>query len=269
MSLREFLREQKQERKAMRAEMKQSKKHPQTKREKVYKIVGIIFAIAVVCGSIMYACNNMSGGYDWGKITGITDDIKSKLEREVDENTLLSELKITSEDVNSCSTKFASAGVDFSQINDESSLTPTADILLNSQEIGVVAQSLTSELNGNKYDILGFSIYNILDVFYEKSVIKLDLSKYINGANLPQIYLVTISKCEIQNESLTALNYKCTINNLDESESEEVIKILNKNIVTTSIDKIASDDINISVNLLNALLSTRLELYSNGIKFCI
>ena len=92
MSLKEFLKEQKAERKQMREEMKKSKKQPKTKREKVYKIVGIIFAIAVAVGAIAYAFRGVGSGYDWSKISGLTDEMKTKLSEPVDENALINEI---------------------------------------------------------------------------------------------------------------------------------------------------------------------------------
>lgn len=270
MSLKEFLHEERLERKRIRAELKQGKKQPRTTREKVYKIVSIIFVIAVVCGSLIFACNNMSGGYDWNAITGITEEVKSKLERNVDVTALLGDMAITNDDVLSCRAKFINSGVDFDKIDGKEKVIPSDSIELNSREAGVLAKDILSDLdNSQKIEILGLKIYNELQIMYQKSVIKVKLSDYITNANLPDIYLTSISKCEIQDKQITALNYSTTINDLSLEESAEILEILNRNVITTNFQKLGNDNVNMSFNIVNALMDTKLEIYSDIIKFVI
>lgn len=269
MSLREFLREEKQVRKQMREERKQNKKQPKTTREKVYKVVGILFTIAVICGAFMYACSNMSGGYDWNTITGINNEIIQKLESDVDKSLIVGDFELTKANVDSCKEKFLNAGIDYSKINESADFDLSSSIYLNSGEAGVIVQDILSEVNGenNKYELIAFKMYSDTTYVYEVSVMKVCLSKYINNANLPDVYISTKSKCEVQNENLTALNYITTINNLDIEECQEILDILNKNILVSDLKKIATDDVNSAINALNVLLGTKLYISSDSVSF--
>lgn len=270
MSLKEFLHEEKLERKRIRAELKQGKKQPRTTREKVYKIVSIIFVIAVVCGSLIFACNNMSGGYDWNTINGITEEVKGKLERNIDVNVLLGDMAITNDDKLSCRAKFVDSGIDFDQIDNKKKIVPNSNIELNSREACVLVKDILTDLDSSQnIEVLGIKIYNELHVMYQKSVIKVKLSDYITNANLPDIYLTSVSKCEIQDKQITALNYSTIINNLSIEESQEILQILNKNVITTNFKKLGNDNVNTALNIINTLMDTKLEIYSDIIKFVI
>lgn len=267
MSLKEFLSEEKQVRKQMRAERKQNKKHPKTKREKIYKIAGIICTIAIICGAFFYTCRNLSGGYDWDNISGITTEIKEKLEKDVNKAQLVGDFEITSSDEENCKAKLLSVGIDYSQLGTQSTFQPSSSFSLNSGETGAIAKSILSEINNGKYALVAFKLYSDTTYVYEVSVIKVNLSKYISSSKLPDIYISTTSKCEIQNKELTALNYVSTINNLSVDESEEILDLLNKNILVSNLKKIASDDVNSAINTLNMIFGTKLDVMSDTVSF--
>lgn len=270
MSLKDFLHEERLERKKMRQERKAIKKQPKTKREKVYKIVGILFTIFVICGSLLFACNNMSKGYDWNTISGITEDISNKLELSTNTSLLLQDIEITQSDIKSCEKKFADVGIEYSQVDGVNNLTPSGDILFTSKEVGVVSGDILKSLNSDiSYTILGLKIYNDINYYYQKCVIKVNLKSYMKNANLPDIYITTTSKCDILNEKLTALNYVSSINNLSVEESDEVFSVLKRNILTTDLSKIATDNVCNAVNILNVIMNTKLELFSDGVQFSI
>lgn len=270
MKLKEFLHEQKLERKAMRAERKASKKYPKTTREKIYKIAGILFLIFVVAGCLIYSCSGMPSGYDWNSIIGITDEVKDKLEKTFDLNLILEENeKIIDSDLTSLTYKFSSAGVDFEDYNSEQ--TPTKTISLNSREVGAMTNKITKEINSEqKYSILSLKFYYDIanDCIFQKSVAKVDLGKYFDST-LPIIYITCKSKCEIQNKNLTILNYSAKINDFNEDESDEIFQILNKNTSLVDFKKIINNDIAVIVNLINNLFKTTLTLESDNISFCI
>lgn len=267
MSLKEFLSEEKQVRKQMRAERKQHKKHPKTKREKIYKIAGIICTIAIICGALLYTCRNLSSGYDWENISGITTEIKEKLEKDVDKSLIVGDFEITSSDEESCKAKLQSVGIDYSQINTLGTYQPSSSFSLNSGEAGAIAKSLLGEINDGKYELVAFKLYSDISYVYEVSVIKVNLSKYISSSKLPDIYISTTSKCEIQNKELTALNYVSTINNLTLDESEEILDLLNNNILISNLKKIACDEVNSAINTLNIVFDTKLDVTSDTISF--
>ena len=275
MSLKEFLKEQKAERKQMRAEMKKSKKQPKTKREKVYKIVGIIFAIAVAVGAIAYAFRGVGSGYDWSQISGLTDEMKTKLSERVDENALFgSHEKLNENDLNSCKVKLQSVGIDIEQIDESQEFTPSGTFVLNSRELGSLANYILLDLQSDKsVDIQYTQIYSGIEnkviYFYEKIIAKIDLNKFIKNANLPSIFVTTESKFEVQNKELVALNFSNVVNNLDENDSLEILEVLNKTLITTKLDKVAVTFFNSAINLFNTLISTKIVLYSDSIEFIV
>ena len=55
MNLKEFLQEERLNRKQMRLEQKKNKKQPLTKSQKVHKAVSILFVIAVIIGAFAFA----------------------------------------------------------------------------------------------------------------------------------------------------------------------------------------------------------------------
>ena len=275
MSLKEFLKEQKAERKQMRAEMKKSKKQPKTKREKVYKIVGIIFAIAVAVGAIAYAFRGVGSGYDWSQIAGLTDEMRTKLSEPVDENALFgSHEKLNENDLNSCKIKLQSVGIDIENIDESQKFTPSGTFVLDSRELGALANYILLDLQSDKsvdieYAQIYSKIHNDGVIYYEKIIAKIDLNKFIKDANLPSIYVTTESKFEVQNKELVALNFSSVVNNLDENDSLEILDALNKTLITTKLDRVAVTYFNSAINLFNTLMSTKMVLYSDSIEFIV
>ena len=275
MSLKEFLKEQKAERKQMREEMKKSKKQPKTKREKVYKIVGIIFAIAVAVGAIAYAFRGVGSGYDWSKISGLTDEMKTKLSEPIDENALFGgHEKLNENDLNSCKVKLQSVGLDIEEIDETQGFSPSGSFVLNSRELGALANYILLDLQSDQsVDIQYVQIYSKIQnesvIYYEKIISKIDLSTLIKDANLPSIYVTTESKFEVQNKELVALNFSSMVNNLDENESLEIFEALNKTLIMTKLDKLGVSYFNSSINLFNNLNGTKMVLYSDSIEFVV
>lgn len=275
MSLKEFLKEQKAERKQMRAEMKKSKKQPKTKREKIYKVAGVIFFIVVAVGAIAYAFRGVGGGYDWSKITGLTDELKTKLSATVDENALFgSHGKLNENDFNSCKAKLQSVGIDIENDDETQVYTPSESFVLNSRELGALASYILSDLQSDKsveieYVQIYSKIENKVIYFYEKIIAKIVLNKFIKDANLPSVYVTTESKFEVQNKELVALNFSSVVNNLDEGDSREILDVLNKTVLTIKLDRIGVTYFNSSINLFNTLAGTKMVLYSDNIQFVV
>lgn len=268
MSLKEFWHEEKQVRKQMRAERKRNKKQPKTTREKVYKILGIVFAIAILLFGTIRACSNLSGGYDWNVITGINNEIIEMLERDADTSIILKDFEITKESENSCYSKLASAGINITEISEDDNLIPTKTIELNSLEAGVIARDVLKDVfQENNYDVLALKVYSDTYDVYQKCVIKVRLSQYISNVNLPDIYITTTSVCEIQDERLSNLNYVTTINNLSVEESEKVLNVLNNNVITINFKKMATDNVNLALNMINSMFETTLDIASDRVGF--
>ncbi len=270
MSIREYLHEQKLERKQMRAERKLNKKQPKTKKEKVYKVAWILFVLFVIFGSLYFAFSNISSGYDFDKITGMTEEMKENLSKSCDVDLLIGDNKISLADEKNYAEKMEAVGLDDEQSVEDNFVLENS-LCLNSKEVGVLYQKASLQLYSDKRsELLAFRLYyDILDdCFYEESVFKIYLSKYISNGNLPDIYIKTVSKCEVQNKQITALTYTATINNLTEEDSAEILDVLNKNVLIYDFSKMGSDNINGVINLFNTFLSAKLLIENDMITFC-
>ncbi len=258
MNLKDFLKEEKEERKKIRQEQKKNKKQSLTKEQKKYKIFGIIFAIFVIVGALIYSCNNMSGNYSWNNIIGINEDIIEILEQKVDENKIFSASKLNQNDWNSCNQKLLSVGIDFSEIDENSNIIISEQLELNSREIGALSIKICQALNLNKnVEILYYDIFGIGEDFFAESVIKVNMSNYIKNSNLPSIYIKTKSKIEVLNNSIFSISNEAKLNNVeDESKNNEIITILNENSLT-KFDELGNNIINSAINVfVNIINST-------------
>ena len=113
MSLKEFLREERLNRKTMREERKKSKKTPKTTRDKVYKFVSIIFILFLVFGSTYSACSSMSGGLDFSQITELSDELKNEIAKPYDESLIFgTNKKLTEDDKVAYNLKLKQAGIE-------------------------------------------------------------------------------------------------------------------------------------------------------------
>lgn len=270
MSIREFLHEQKIERKQMRAERKLNKKQPKTKKEKVYKVVWILFVLFLIFGSLYFAFRNVSSGYDFDKISGLTEEMQENLSKPCDIDLLLGDSKISLADEKSYKAKMEVVGLDDEQILEGDFVLPDS-LCLNAKEVGVLCKNISSQLySDTKSELLAFRLYyDILDdCFYEESVFKVYLNKYISNGNLPDVYIKTVSKCEVQNKQITALTYTATINNLTEEDSANILDVLNKNVIIYNFSKMCNDDINGIINIFNTFLSAKLQIENDMITFC-
>jgi hypothetical protein len=89
MSLIDFLKEEREERKKQRKLQKEQKKKPLTKEQKKYKIFGIITGFLITFGAIFFCCRGGGGSYTWTDIVGITPDMIVELEKPIDESIVI------------------------------------------------------------------------------------------------------------------------------------------------------------------------------------
>lgn len=268
MSLREFLKEERQNRKAMREERKKSKKAPKTKREKVYRIVSILFILFVIFGSSYYACSRIGGGLNPTGVNGLTEEMLTELKTTTNESLVFgTNAKINDSDRTSLKQKLSLAGVD---LEAETLSNATSNFTLNAREVGALSKDLCAELvSDNRLQIEYLQIYNVGSDLFEKSIAIVDLSKYLNNSNLPIVYFISVSKVEVLDKKLVALNYATTINTIDKTKSESIISILNTNAITTNFTKICNDTINLSLNMFAPLINCDMFLNSGNIEFII
>ena len=111
MNLKEFLQEERLNRKQMRLEQKKNKKQPLTKSQKVHKAVSILFVIAVIIGAFAFAFSGV-GKYDYNKIKDLPQEIVDYINEPVDETLLFDgKTKLTSSDLTNCKATLNSVGI--------------------------------------------------------------------------------------------------------------------------------------------------------------
>lgn len=268
MSLKDFLQEEKKYRKEQRAEQKKQKKQPLTRGQIVYKIVSIIFAIALIIGAFSYSCRAFGGTNDWGKLSDLNSQVKQKLSSVPSEEDVLGDnVKIKESDRKVFVDKLLAVGIDY---DGDSTQTPTADFELTSMDIGAYAVDFNKETGNNqKFEILSYKIYFGGEYFYEQSIAKFYLNKYFGNTDLPIMYVNSVSMIQIQSGSLKILSTTSTINNLNQDDSDQIMYALDKKTLVYSFESLANTTINGAVNSLSLATKTKMTLEDNKIKFVL
>lgn len=254
MSLIDFLKKEREERKAYRQLQKKQKKikTPEEKRRKIYSIV---FGFLITFGAIFYAASSCSGSYSWEKVVGITDEMKTALERAVSEESIFPSGRIDQTHYNSLSAKLTAAGIEFDSDED---VNPQSDLILNSKETGALVNQITSALDETrKYEVKDFSIYQVLETTYCKSVMILNLSEMISGSTLPSVYLISTSKVQVLDNTIMCMETDYQINEIEDPLNDEIISILNKNTANSFI------------SASNELLCSTLSLFAESCSYTI
>lgn len=268
MSLKDFLQEEKKYRKEQRAEQKKQKKQPLTRGQIVYKIVSIIFAIALVIGAFSYSCRALSGTSNWGQLGDLNSQVKQKLSSVPSEEEVLGDnVKIKESDRKSFVDKLLAVGIDY---DGESKQAPTGDFELTSIDIGAYAVDFNKETGNNqKFEILSYKIYFGGEYFYEQSIAKFYLNKYFGNTDLPIMYVNSVSMIQIQSGSLKILSTTSTINNLNQVDSDQIMDALDKKTLVYSFESLANTTINGAINSLSLVTKTKMTLEDNKIKFVL
>jgi len=260
MNLKEFLKAEREERKE-RKKLKKQKK-TLTKEEKKHKIFGIVFGIVVTIGAIIYSCNNLGSGYSWNNVLGITDEMIVNLEQPVDERVILPDGKINQEDSESCMEVLSSVGIDFDE-----NFVPINNFNLTDRQLGAIAKELIDSVEVNYLmEIYDLDFYLIGETIYQKSVVYLNLSNLIIGSTLPSVYLTTISKVEILNDSIICMNNSATINTFDEQLNEEIMTVLNEN-SNANLNEIGNNVINAAIEIFIKSTNCSIAIVNNLIEF--
>ena len=258
MSLIDFLKEEREERKKRRKLQKEAKKKKLTKEQKKYRIFGIITGFLIAFGAIFSCCYSPGGDFSWTDILGITDEMIVELEKTVDEKTIMPNGRIGEKEWNSCNQKLKNIGIDFDDMS-ETNMQATSSFALTDREAGALAKQLLESINNDlKVKVLDLQIYAVGEVFYEKSITHVDLSKIIVNATLPSVYVITTSKVEILGNSIVCMNYDIKLNNIDSDMGNEILELISKN-STTDIKTLSNTLINTALDMF--VQSAHVEVY--------
>jgi len=267
MSLIDFLKEEREVKKQRKKLQKEQKKQKLTKEQKKYKIFGIITGCLITFGAIFSCCSSFGGvDYSWNNIVGITDEMIVALEETVDESSIVPNGIIEIDDWNSCNTKLLDMGIDIeSEMSNEFDVKD--DFYLTDRELAAMAKkSLETISTSGNARVLDFEIYAIGDVFYERSVIYINLSNVVLNATLPSVYVTSISRIEVLSNSVTCMDYDVKINNIEEELNNEILEVLKKN-STTNIESIGNSIVNTTISAFASAVGADIILHHGQICF--
>ena len=194
-----------------------------------------------------------------------------EMEKPVDENLMFPNGKINSEDWESFAIKMQSAGMTI--FNDEYEIVEdlletgslVGDLVLSGRDVGAVCKICNDEMGVNTIaSVCDFELYQENNKTYEKTIVYLDLNKFIKDSDLPSVYLTTVSEIKVLKGSITAMNYNITINQLSEELSAEILEVLNK-LTYDRITRIANDTLNRYVNSFFSILQIDIEIVDQGL----
>lgn len=238
--IKEFWQERKEEKKRLKELKKLNRKLPTTKEQKAYKVFGVLLTLFLIFGSTFRACSGVSEfeNYSWDNLIGITDEMKNQLEQSVDKKDLIYEKQIDVVDWSYCKDSLVASGIDGVIIEDkinslllaDKNVLLTSTLSLNSRTLGALAQKM---LEGSVYnddvELVEVVLSQEDDNLILKSLTRVNLTAVVVGDTLPSVYVRTTSTVQILNKQMYALNSYCLINNLEESENNELIELINNN----------------------------------------
>ena len=265
MSLIDFLKEEKAERKKRKQLQKEQKKGNKTPEQKRMKIYAIITGFLIVFGVLFYTCRN-AGGYSWNDILGITDEMIVELEKEVDEDVLFPNGKITDMDWHSCDIVLKSAGIDLESDED---ISPTTSFVLTDRELGALSKKLLVTIDTSIIkNISDLELYVVGNKTYLRSVVDINLSDLVMGATLPKVYLTTTSHIELLSNSITCMTNEIKINNLSSELNEELLSVLDSN-SSTNLKSIGNEIISTLITIFGSSIGCEMVLMHGQIQFNI
>lgn len=266
MSLIDFLKEEREEKKRRKKLQKEQKKHKLTSEQKRYKIFGIITGCLITFGAIFSCCSSMGGGsYSWNNLIGITDEMIVALEKEVAEKDVINGQIIGENDWNSCNEKLLNAGIDIE--NDFiTEITINDSFYLSDRELGAMAKQSLEKLGSNNAKVMDFEIYAIGEIYYEKSVVLVNLSNIVINSNLPNVYITTTSKIEVLSNTIICMDYDVKINNIEKEMNDKILDVI-KNSSTTDIQTIGNSLINTTINTFALTIGAEIVLHHGQVYF--
>lgn len=265
MSLIDFLKEENAERKKRRKEQKANKKKVRTPEQKRYRIYAFITVLLIIFGVFFSTCNTNGEPFTWNKIIGITNEMIVELEKDIDETGLFPKGKISELDWESCNNVLKDSGINFDTQDD--SFVQYESFSLTDRQVGALAKKMLADLDNSVIkNVCDLKIYAVGEQFYMRSVVYIDLSTMIVGAELPSVYLTSTSKVEILSNSLVCMSNQVLINNLSPEVSSEIISVFDKN-SSTKISTIAGEIISTSITLFGESVGMEMQLRHGYIDF--
>ena len=133
--------------------------------------------------------------------------------------------------------------------------------------MGALSKKLLADVGNSKdITICDMEFYSIGANNYEKTIVIMDLSKVINGTNLPSVYLTTISRIEVLNNSLICLSTEMIINEIGKDLNDSIIEILNK-ASYNQFTKSTNESINYMLNLFAESICAEMIVSHGEVEF--
>lgn len=274
--IREFWQERKEEKRKRKELKKQNKKIPKTKEQRAYQIFGILFTLFIILGSIFYTCKGWGSveDYSWESLIGITDDMKNLLSKNVDKNELLEGNELSVFDFSDLKDELIESGLNVIvdekinlEILDDKTQTLSSSLTLRSNLVGILASNMIEQGQyAEDIDLLELKIYEDNSIIKMKTLMYVNLSTVIFSGTLPTVYLTTISDIEILNSKVLCLNTNIKINNFDEKDNTEILKVLKKNSLL-GIENYTNELVTDQINKFKDGINSKVEIYGLNLKF--
>ncbi len=274
MNFKEYWSERKLEAKERKKARKGQKKAKLTVEARAVKLMSILFTVFVIVYFVARSCSGMGQtNYDWGNLLGLTPQMRTAIELPVDEDKLLTSTRLGVADWNSCIAKLESCGIDVTTDEnlDMTKLDTHGEILmsvvLNNRQAGsLIGQLIKGDDEIMNISLLEFEIFIQDGQIFERTVALINMSSITTIANLPTIYLTTVSEVAILSNSISILNSTVQINQLSQEMSDEIASMLNINSIF-ELKNFANNIINYLLNWFAISLSCSLQLIDGGVQF--
>ena len=271
--IKEFWQERKEEKRRQK-EQKKAEKKTKSGEQLYYKICGIILAIIVIVGP--FACSIGGGGdldgYEWENVLGITDEMKEKLSAPIDKSVLVTTRALNSADELELEQTLKDVGLESlissnEDVDDNANFALTEELVLKSNLVGVLANEFleVTSYSGEIF-VIELIIYEDDDKTMLKSLMQVNLSKVIAGANLPYVYITTISRIKTLDGTLASIGGELVINDFDKEFNNEVLKVLDTASLV-GMSKYTNDLIVQQINMFATLVDAKIDLTTINMKF--
>lgn len=273
--IKEFWQERRDEKKRQKQLKKENRKLPKTKEQIAYKIFGVVFALFLVFGSIGYACRGYGDDidYNWEKAMGLTDEMITALSAPVDRNLILTENVLGSSDWTMAMEQLEENNIhivldnafDYDLISQQNGI--TSNVTFDTMSLGAIVYQLIEDIgSGEKTELLSFKLYEENSVLMLKTVCLLDLSAVVAQAKLPLVYVTTVSKISILDNSVSNLNDEVQINLIEKEMNDEIVNLLNKNSFL-EVAYYTNAQVVSQINYFASILNANVKISGNNLMF--
>lgn len=274
--IKEFWQEQREEKKKQKQLKKQRKKSPKTKEQTAYKVFGILFTLFVIFGALYNSGigRGEDGDFDWGSVTGITEEVVAELSAPVDNNLILIDGRLSNGDWEDAQDVLSTNNINIVkdgkldiELLASDNLKLNQNLTLSTSSLGALTYRLIEDLGyGEDVELLSFNIYTQDDGTYLRTVAQVDLSKVVPTVELPTVYVTTTSRLRVLNNAVTSLGASVRLNLIEDERNAELVELIN-NSSFSEISYYTNTHFASQLNALAEFLNCKIEINGTNINF--